>query len=58
MMQNNEEEHQGSFFAKRFGIVKQKEHNTAGRRLDAGGLLDNGSFSNIHSNGDYIHKYL
>ena len=45
-------EEEGGFFAKRFGIVKQKEHNTAGRRSD--GFLGNGPFSNEHPNGDYI----
>ena len=47
-----QQEEEGGFFAKRFGIVKQKEHNTAGRRSD--GFLGNGTFSHEHSNGDYI----
>ena len=47
-----QQEEEGGFFAKRFGIVKQKEYNTAGRRSD--GFLGNGPFSNEHPNGDYI----
>ena len=47
-----QQEEEGGFFAKRFGIVKQKEHNTAGRRSD--GFLGNGTFSHEHPNGDYI----
>ena len=50
---HQQEDEEGGFFAKRFGIVKQKEHNTAGRRLD--GFLGNGPFSNEHPNGDYLY---
>merc|ERR1712226_502199 len=46
----DQEEEEGGFFTKRFGIVKQKEHNTAGRRFDR--FTENGPFSNEHSNGE------
>ena len=41
------DEEGGGFFAKRFGIVKQKDHNTAGRRSEAERLIgSNGLYSN------------
>ena len=47
-----QEEEEGGFFAKRFGIVKQKDHNTAGRRVDS--YLGNGPIINDHTHGDYF----